>query len=41
MRFTFRDDAAYRELAGASELGAIVTVVREAGRILGGRFRRR
>jgi len=42
LRFTFRhDEAAYKALVGASELGAIVTVDREAGRILAVRFRSR
>ena len=38
LRFSFRDDAAYKDLASAPELAAIVTVDREAGRILGVRF---
>ncbi len=34
-------DATYRELVGAPDLSAIVTVDQAAGRILGVRFRRR
>ena len=42
LRFTFQhDEAAYKALVGASELGAIVTVDREVGRILAVRFRSR
>jgi hypothetical protein len=40
LRFTFRgDDAVFRELAGAPDLRAIVTVDRESAQILGVRFR--
>jgi hypothetical protein len=40
LRFGFRaDDPVYRELVNGPALGAIVTVDREAGHILGVRFR--
>ena len=35
------DDATYREVAGAPDLGAIVTVDQAAGQIMNVRFRRR
>jgi len=39
LRFKIHDDAAYRELANALDLSAIVTVDKQAGRILAVRFR--
>jgi hypothetical protein len=42
LRFTFRhDEAAYKELAAAADRGAIVTVDKSTGLILGVRFRGR
>jgi hypothetical protein len=38
LRFTFRDNAAYRELVSAPALSAIVTVDRTSSAILGVRF---
>src|SRR5215217_9759639 len=38
LRFTIRDERAYQELTSAPELGAIVTVDKDSGRILAVRF---